>query len=436
EAFREAFLRQGEEQIRRVGEVADSSLAPFLKMERAVENISNKIKTRLAPAITNAATAVSMLLDWQTDLENALREHHKQVLMTATSYAEYRTEMERVRQESGYYADRTGKIWAQAIDWARMYTEAEFEAVRQTEGWTLAMYAAYRGLSDAQATAGGNIQMTAAQLDELGKSASGSTRELDGLIRKQDELKGAMDRWLSDTAGQVVEALGKRFGEASSAYRKALAEVDEVLGSNYARQLEQKEAVQRLVEEYAKTENLDAFREGLQRIRQEGLADMKTELETVTKKAGELYEKLLALPDEIKVKIKFDVEDYPNWLEWAAARNRVERSQAENFRDTGSTPTPRAIGGAVWKNKAYRWQEGLGGEVLISERSGHILNQRQVEKLLQNRESGDLAEMAAAVRALAERATNVQVNGIVRDERDVEALAWRTARIVIQQMGG
>lgn len=436
EAFKEAFLQQAEEQLQRVGDVADSSVAPYLKMERAIENLSDKIKNRLAPSITDAAIAISTLLDWQTNLENALRDHHKQVLMTAKSYEDYRAEMERVRAESGYYVDKTGKMWAQAIDWARMYTEAEFAAIRQTGGWTQAMYAAYRGLSDAQAAAGGSIQSTAGQLAELERTASGSARELDGLIRKQDELKSAMDRWMSDTAGQVVEMLGRRFGEASNAYRAALAEVDAVLGSNYTKQLEQKDALQKLVEEYAKTKNLDAFREGLQRIREDGLATMKSELESTTQKAGELYEKLLALPDEIKVKIKFDVEDYPDWLEGEAARNRVKRNQAENFRDTGTIPTPRAIGGPIQARKPYRWQEGLGGELLISERSGHILNQRQVERLLQSNTTNEMAEMAAAVRALAERATNIQINGVVRDDRDVEALAWRTSQIVMQRLGG
>lgn len=449
DAFKEAFLQQAETQIATVGDVADAGVASSMRLEAATTNLSDELKRSLAPAFADAAEGAWILLTYNKQLKEAFNEHRETVTRTAKSYDEYVLELIRAASAAGQFEGNQKRI-ARAILEGQLHgdsytrrvrelaialgllSEQEFTYQRAVEAGTIKV----QQYASASQQAGSAVQLSAAQLNELERSASGSARELDGLIRKQGELKSAMDSWMSDTAGQVVEMLGRRFGEASSAYRSALAEVDAVLGSNYTKQMEQKDAVQKLVAEYAKTQNLDAFREGLQRIREEGLADMKSELENTTKKAGELYEKLLGLPEEIKVKIKFDVEGYPDWLPQAAARNRVERSQAENFRDTGSTPTPRAIGGAVWKNKAYRWQEGLGGEVLISERSGHILNQRQVEKLLQNRESGDLAEMAAAVRALAERATNVQVNGIVRDERDVEALAWRTARIVIQQMGG
>lgn len=449
DAFKEAFLQQAETQIATVGDVADSSVAGFMRLEAAATNLADIVKDALAPSLATAAEAAATLLTYGRQLDEAFEDHRQNVARTAKTYDEYVLELIRAASAAGQFEGNQKRI-AKAIVEGQLsgeqytkrvqelalalglLTEQEFNWQRAAEAGTIKV----QQYASATRQAGEDAGFTAAQLGEMEKAAGRSSKELDGLVKQQDALKTSMDRWMSDTAGQVVQSLRQKMPEASALYKEALAAIDEVYGSNYEAQQKQVEAIDALNEKFNNDRDINAFKQGLIAIREEGLATMKSELEDVTEKAGALYEKLLALPEEIRVAIKFDVDNLPSWLEGAAAAGRVQRNKAENYQDTGTTPTTRAIGGPVWKNKAYRWQEGLGGEVLISERSGHILNQRQVEKLLQNRESGDLAEMAAAVRALAERATNVQVNGIVRDERDVEALAWRTARIVIQQMGG
>ncbi|KKM08388.1 hypothetical protein SY88_23650 [Clostridiales bacterium PH28_bin88] len=453
DAFTEAFLQQAEDQIAKVGDVADSSVAGFMRLEAAATNLGDIVKTALAPPLATAAEAAATLLSYSRQLDEAFDEHRQNVQKTAKSYDEYVFELIRAASAAGQFEGNqkriakaiiegqlTGEHYTQRVNELALalglLTEQEFNWQRAAEAGTIKV----QQYASATRQAGEDAGFTAAQLAEMEKSAGRSSKELDNLVKKQDSLKQSMDRWMNETAGQVVNMLGQKFPESSEKFRAALAEVDEILGTNHLQQLEQKESVQKLVDEYAKTGNLDAFRQGLIAIREEGLATMKQELQDVTEKAGELYAKLLALPEEIRVAIKFDVDNLPSWLEGAAAAGRVQRNKATNYQDTGTTPTARAIGGPVRKNKPYRWQEGLGGELLVSERSGYILNANQVQQMLRQGSGGgaQLEHLAGMVEQIAKRPT-VQVlipNAQVRSDEDLEALAWRASDLVLERMGG
>jgi uncharacterized coiled-coil DUF342 family protein len=453
DAFTEAFLQQAEDQIAKVGDVADSSVAAFMRLEAASKNLTDALKDALAPSLATAAEAAATLLTYSRQLDEAYDEHRQNVQKTAKTYDEYVLELIRAASAAGQFEGNqkriakaiiegqlSGEQYTQRVNELALalglLTEQEFNFQRAAEAGTIKV----QQYASATRQAGEDVGYTAAQLAEMEKSAGRSSKELDNLVKQQDNLKQSMDRWMSDTAGQVVQMLGQKMPESSSRYRDALREVDDVLGTNHTQQLEQKEAVKALVDEYAKTGNLDAFRAGLVAIRDEGLATMKQELQDVTEKAGALYEKLLALPEEIRVAIKFDVDNLPSWLEGAAAAGRVQRNKAENYQDTGTTPTTRAIGGPVWKNKPYRWQEGLGGELLISERSGYILNANQVQQMLRQGGSAsrDVERLAGLVEQIAKRPA-IQVlipNANVRSDEDLEALAWRASDLVLERMGG
>jgi len=454
DAFTEAFLQQAEDQIAKVGDVADSSVTAFMRLEAASTNLADQVKASLAPSLATAAEAAALLLSYSRQLDEAFREHRQNVEQTAKSYDEYVLELIRAASAAGRFEGNqkriakailegqlTGEQYTQRVNYMAqslgLLTEQEFNFIRAAEADMIKVVQ----FASAIRQAGEDAGFTAEQLAEMEKAAGRSSKELDGLVKQQDALKQSMDRWMSDTAGQVVTMLEQKLPESSEKFRAALAEVDKIMGTNHLKQLEQKESVQKLVDEYDKTGNLDAFRQGLIAIREEGLATMKQELQDVTEKAGALYEKLLALPEEIRVAIKFDIDDLPAWLEGAAAAGRVERNKAENYQNTGTTPTPRAIGGPVRSNKPYRWQEGLGGELLVSERSGYILNANQVQQML--RQGGgsagrDVERLAGLMEQIANRPA-IQVlipNASVRSDEDLEALAWRASDLVLERMGG
>ena len=223
----------------------------------------------------------------------------------------------------------------------------------------------------------------------LAASAQDNIDKLGGLVAAYDDLQASMDAWVSGTATDVEQMLGQRFPESSKLYRDALLELDNVMGTDYTKQLEMKDAIQGLVDQYARTQDLDSFRTGLQDIKDQGLADMKSELEDVTTKAGELYEKLLDLPEDIKIKINFDVENLPSWLTGMIGGGGI-------VRNTYTPPVEeRALGGSAWAGQLYKVNERRNIEYFIPNQNGRIVPLAGSEQ--QARQGGDSFVVNATV---------------------------------------
>jgi tape measure domain-containing protein len=232
--------------------------------------------------------------------------------------------------------------------------------------------AATRGEVDATASAMDNAGMAAegfsAKLTGIEEAASAQVKKLKSLIDEYDNLRKKMDDWVQNTASQVHDALGRRFSESSKAFRDALAIVDEVLGTNYVQQLKLSDSVKSLVDQYARTKDLDAFREGLIKIKDEGLANLQKQLQDVVEKAQSLYDKLLSLPKDIRIKIGFDIEDLPAWLLAAGTRTTKPSSKA---------PRPEASGGPVFAGELYLVGE-RGHELFVPSVPGRIIPNDQL----------------------------------------------------------
>jgi hypothetical protein len=95
--------------------------------------------------------------------------------------------------------------------------------------------------------------------------------------------------------------------ESTVRYEAALAMVDQIMGTNYYSTYLLEQGVQQLVDQYTRTGDLDAFKAGLQKIKDDGLAPMKSALQDAVTQAQQLYNKLMQLPKEIRVAIKVDV---------------------------------------------------------------------------------------------------------------------------------
>jgi len=110
DAFNEAFLQQAEEQLGKLGEVADSTLGSFKEFEAAVKNLGDALKLSLAPGLARAAEAATILLTGQEKIEQALKDHGKQVINTAMTYEEYAAELDRAAKVAGYMIDEQGNL--------------------------------------------------------------------------------------------------------------------------------------------------------------------------------------------------------------------------------------------------------------------------------------------------------------------------------------
>jgi len=97
-AFQEAFLRQAEEQIQKVGNAADSSLGGLMQMESAFKNLSDVIKQDfttsiegIAPAVTKAVNSMielNTLGNKQAAVIQRLRQAYNDATITQAQYAQ------------------------------------------------------------------------------------------------------------------------------------------------------------------------------------------------------------------------------------------------------------------------------------------------------------------------------------------------------------
>jgi hypothetical protein len=72
--------------------------------------IKNSIGKDLVKALTEAATAMMTLYKWTDAVEGALKEHSTEVRKTTGNYADYKAEVERATQGTGYFITAEGDL--------------------------------------------------------------------------------------------------------------------------------------------------------------------------------------------------------------------------------------------------------------------------------------------------------------------------------------
>lgn len=110
DAFTEAFLQQAEEQLEKVGSVADQNIGSFMRMESALKDTADGFKKSLTPAISSAADTVYYMLKGTELLKDTLDEHNTNMIRASTSYQEYSDEMDRAAKVAGMQYDAEGNL--------------------------------------------------------------------------------------------------------------------------------------------------------------------------------------------------------------------------------------------------------------------------------------------------------------------------------------
>lgn len=206
----------------------------------------------------------------------------------------------------------------------------------------------------------------AAKLDLLTGSAETTKGKLGELVTQYDALQASMQDWLTNTASGLQTMLEKALPDAGDEFMKGLGALDEVFGTTLVKQQEMEDAQQALIDQYAKTGDLDAFKSGLMEIKDEGLKGMKEELENVVGKAEELYENLMLLPKEIQMAIDFDTSSIPDWVKQYLKSQGGHRNVGDTSGGTGE-----ALGGPVWANQPYIVGERRS-ELFVPQQNGRI----------------------------------------------------------------
>ena len=110
EAFGEAFLQQAEEQVKKVGDIADTTAGKMAALEVNVKNLGDAIKMDLVPPVGNLVTTLGVIVSGKEKIQAALRTHEEEVRKTADSYENYVSEMQRAAKAAGYHYDALGSL--------------------------------------------------------------------------------------------------------------------------------------------------------------------------------------------------------------------------------------------------------------------------------------------------------------------------------------
>lgn len=121
--------------LRQVGGTVDNATDPFKRLGVAIGNISDNIKTSLAPGLATAAEALEIILTSTNKVNAALAEHSRNVMITAQSYEEYVKEMERANSVA--LGGRTGYPGLnQGLKPQPILTPEQFETTRSDKQLT------------------------------------------------------------------------------------------------------------------------------------------------------------------------------------------------------------------------------------------------------------------------------------------------------------
>jgi chromosome segregation ATPase len=139
-ALLNATLQAGDTLIQQVGGTTDSQTDAFQRLDAATENLTNKIKSALAPGLADVVEALNLLIAGSDQLVAASQSHEAEIAKTSATWEAYAAEMERTFRVQGYMVKveedairvykNTGSWVTEVTDKFNLKTKAVFEAVR------------------------------------------------------------------------------------------------------------------------------------------------------------------------------------------------------------------------------------------------------------------------------------------------------------------
>lgn len=89
DAFTEAFLLQAEDQVKKVGEYADTAAGQIAKMEASVTNLGDAFKKKLVPVVSGFSDFMFLMLEGDDLAREAARKAAQQITQTSETYIDY-----------------------------------------------------------------------------------------------------------------------------------------------------------------------------------------------------------------------------------------------------------------------------------------------------------------------------------------------------------
>jgi len=379
EAFTEAFLQQAEEQIKRVGDISETSAGKIMTMEASFQNLSDAIKLSMADALDGLAPLMADLADGLT--ENVTVGSQFRVVIDSLSDAyeagnitgsEYRSILREIGVHSG--------MGAVTADQLAIAQEA-LNRVMLESGLIIDMTA--ESLI-AESIAAAQAGLSAEELVPPMEAVADATNNADMAMRRYSEsllFKIASEGLSADAAYDLAVAMGLVDQNTVAATEqvnvyKSLLDAGMITQAQY----------NLLIKDLA--DDIESLPEGktleIDDNIDEVMADLK-DLETWKMKP---------------VQVGLTVDD-------TAIKKYVPPRLSGTINYYPTTYTPHAVGGAVQGGEPYTWQEyGYRGELFVPSADGFIMSradaERALSKALTGANSGNGMDADAVGKAVAD----------------------------------
>lgn len=293
---------------------ADTYAGKIKKLENNMGNLAEKAGNVLLPALTQATDALILMVEWNDAISGALIDNNDSVVAVSRSYEDYIAIQQAVYKNAGYILTVTddqvrvttnyGNGLRDVTDQFNVYNEAMYNAIvsgqqygptiEEMTGKTDNAATSMGGLAEQAKIARLETQEAAASADYMALVADHLATAETNLKTAQDDLATAQEAWKEGAGGQIAGMLEQAGLKGQDLY-DVLAVVDEIQGTNEETTRRQKDEMQKLVDEYARTGDVEAFREGLQ-----NLNDSFLPLNESVLKAQELVDELQQKVDTLE----------------------------------------------------------------------------------------------------------------------------------------
>jgi hypothetical protein len=388
EAFSEAFLQQAEEQIERVGDIADTSAGKIMQMESAFKNLGDAIKLSMADTMDVFAPAMATLADNLTNnvkigdeftnVINGLRNAQKSGLIEAD---EYNAIMREIGVHTGM-GTVTAEQLAIAQDALNEILGDSSVAADQTAESMIAQSIAAKQLEEA------NKEAATAQ-----QEVADATNNADAAMRSYSEsllFKIASEGLSAEAAYDLAVSMGL-VDKNTVAATKQTNYYQELLASGIIDQAQYNLLIRELGWDI---ENLP---EGKTLEIDDNVDDVMEKLDKIEER------RLKALP----VKLELDTSAIDNY------RPPTRMGTIVYHAATGHIA--QAVGGAVQGGAPYTWQEyGYRGELFVPSADGFIMSRADAERALSKALAGGASKESINAddigRAIADALVRAGVN--------------------------
>jgi hypothetical protein len=364
EAFSEAFLQQAEEQIERVGDIADTSAGKIMTMESAFKNLGDAIKLSFSDSLDQVAPTMATLADgWaqnitlgtqMTEIIGKIQDAMKSGIITSD---EYDNIIKEISGTNGLAIPTTEQLTIAQNALNEIYRDSIIAADQTAESMIAQSIAAK------QAEEANKKAATAQQ------EVADATNNADAAMRSYSEsllFKIASEGLSAEAAYDLAVKMGL-VDQNTVAATKQVNIYKQLLDDGIITQAQYNKLVKDLAEDI---ENLP---EGKR-------LEIDHNIDEVMADLAELERRKI---DRLPVILELDT---------SAVDNYRPPTKIGTVRYNAYYEQTRAVGGAVQGGAPYTWQEyGYRGELFVPSADGFIMSRADAERALSKALAGGVS---------------------------------------------